>query len=191
MNVRTLCLAMLSFGESSGYDIRKEVSEGAYRHFVEASFGSIYPALAKLEEDGCVRSRREVQEGRPARKVYALTDKGEREFADALKGPLMPDTFRSPFLLAALCARNMDPADMQAAIDRHVGNLRDDLATIEDAAGRSASPGADWVERFTRETIHTMLGFIEAHRDELVAIADGRDDASALEGTTPFREAAE
>ena len=49
MNVRTICLAILFEGEASGYEIRKLSVEGEYSYFIDASFGSVCPALAKLE----------------------------------------------------------------------------------------------------------------------------------------------
>ena len=67
MNVRTICLAILYDGEATGYEIRKLSVEGEYSYFIDASFGSIYPALAKLELDGLVTSRVETQEGKPAK----------------------------------------------------------------------------------------------------------------------------
>ena len=174
MNVRTLCLAMLTGGETTGYDIRKRASEGAYRHFVEASFGSIYPALAKLEADGCVRRREETLPGRPSRKVYSITEEGEREFREALSAPIDRDVFRSPFLMVALCADQLDADVLSRAIDRQIVNLREDLAEIEREVGDRASAGAAWVEGFARNTIAASLDFLNAHRDELVALAADR-----------------
>jgi len=46
MSVRGLCLAILSYGDATGYEIRKESTEGRFSYFDDASFGSIYPALA-------------------------------------------------------------------------------------------------------------------------------------------------
>ena len=63
MNVRTLCLSILFEGEATGYEIRRLCVEGECAYFVEASFGSIYPALAKLEDDGLVESRVAQQDG--------------------------------------------------------------------------------------------------------------------------------
>ena len=54
MSVRTLCLAILNFGDATGYEIRKLSTEGKFRYFIEASFGSIYPTLARLEAEGLV-----------------------------------------------------------------------------------------------------------------------------------------
>jgi hypothetical protein len=45
VHVKTLCLAVLSMGDASGYEIKK-LLEGPFRHIHEASFGAIYPALA-------------------------------------------------------------------------------------------------------------------------------------------------
>ena len=36
MNVRTLCLGVLSSGEASGYEIKKEIEEGLFSHFIDA-----------------------------------------------------------------------------------------------------------------------------------------------------------
>lgn len=177
MNVRNLCLAILYFEDSTGYEIRKHVTEGAYCHFVEASYGSIYPALAKLEADGLVTSREEVHPGRPNRKVYSITVDGRDEFRAALAAPVQPDVFRSPFLLTALCAELMSPDAMARALDAQVANMRGDLETIDEAAADSAMLGADWVSRFAQHTISASLDFIAAHRDELIAIArEGEED---------------
>lgn len=66
MNVKTLCLAILSFGEATGYDIRKRAAEGPLSYFIESSFGSIYPALHRLRHEGLVERRREARLGRPS-----------------------------------------------------------------------------------------------------------------------------
>ena len=76
MNVRTICLAILFEGESTGYEIRKLSVEGEYSYFVDASFGAIYPALQKLEADKLVTSRVEQQDGKPAKKIYVITELG-------------------------------------------------------------------------------------------------------------------
>ena len=76
MNVRTLCLGILTTGEASGYEIKKEIEEGLFSHFIDASYGSIYPALTQLAGEGLVTVRAEEQSGKPDKKVYAITPKG-------------------------------------------------------------------------------------------------------------------
>ena len=65
MNVRSLCLGILSTGEASGYEIKKDIEEGMFSHFIDASFGSIYPALTQLAGEGLVTVREQEQTGKP------------------------------------------------------------------------------------------------------------------------------
>ena len=67
MNIRTLCLGILSLGEASGYEIKKDIEEGLFGHFIEASFGSIYPALNQLAAEGHVTVREQEQTGKQVR----------------------------------------------------------------------------------------------------------------------------
>src|SRR5256885_16602755 len=98
MDVRTICLGILTRGDATGYEIKKIFEEDGLQHFVEASFGSIYPALGKLTEDGLVSVRAEVQEKRPDRKVYSITPAARaRDLSETVKTPpAEPD--RAPFL---------------------------------------------------------------------------------------------
>ena len=45
MDVRTICLGLLTRGEATGYEIKKQFEGEGFGHFAEASFGSIYPAV--------------------------------------------------------------------------------------------------------------------------------------------------
>ena len=75
MDVKTVCLGMLTDGEASGYDLKKHF-ESSFGHFFAAGYGSIYPALASLAADGQVSCKCIPQEGKPDRKVYSITDAG-------------------------------------------------------------------------------------------------------------------
>ena len=44
MDVKTVCLGMLTDGEASGYDLKKKF-ESSFGHFFAAGYGSIYTAL--------------------------------------------------------------------------------------------------------------------------------------------------
>src|SRR3546814_18824939 len=81
MDVGALCLGVLSFGDTSGYGIRRAV-EDWFRHFGHASLGAIYPALAKLTARGAV----EVIGARDAplaKRVFRITEVGRSELAAA------------------------------------------------------------------------------------------------------------
>ncbi|MFD0915718.1 helix-turn-helix transcriptional regulator [Pseudahrensia aquimaris] len=174
MNVRTLCLAILNLGDSTGYEIRKLSTEGHFTHFVDASYGSIYPALNKLEVDGMVTSREEIQVGKPARKVYSITDQGRAAFAEALTRPVGKDVFKSEFLLLAMNAEIMDPAHVVRAINAQIDYLTSELAIIDEAQGSVDMEGADWVAEYGRTCIQVSIDYIKAHRGSLEAIAGKR-----------------
>ncbi len=67
MNVKTMCLGVLSIGEATGYEIKKQL-EGPFHHFYQASFGAIYPALSALLADGLVSVARSRRTASPTRK---------------------------------------------------------------------------------------------------------------------------
>ena len=70
-----IILGVLQSGPGHGYEIAKRVkalSDGV----LAVGEAKLYPCLHKLEQDGCVTAEWILQEGKPARKVYALTPKG-------------------------------------------------------------------------------------------------------------------
>ena len=69
-------LGLLAWQARTGYEI-KQVTDRSTRFFWGASYGQIYPELRRLEEAGLVVSREEPR-GRVPRRVYSLTDAGQR-----------------------------------------------------------------------------------------------------------------
>lgn len=73
-------------GESHGYDLAGVVQECALTD-AEIERASLYRTLKQLEAGGYVTSRWEADESGPARRLYRLTESGERylqEWADRL-----------------------------------------------------------------------------------------------------------
>jgi PadR family transcriptional regulator AphA len=181
MNVRTLCLSILFNGEASGYDIRRMCTEEEFAYFVEASYGSIYPALARLEEDNLVTSRTEQQDGKPARKVYSITEAGRSAFALQLAEPLGQDMFRSPFLLFARFAHIL-PRDLveqrcNEFLDRHMAAHQ----RLNDAVGKyECNPADQWVINFGRTVQEVAEQYFRTHMHELITMAraEPRKDAA-------------
>ena len=79
-DLEALILAVLLDGPKHGYEISKQIKavSGKTLQFGE---GQMYPALHKLEEAGSVQSTWEPQDGKPPRKVYALTETGKAQLA--------------------------------------------------------------------------------------------------------------
>jgi DNA-binding PadR family transcriptional regulator len=69
-DIRTAALLLLAEEPRNGYQIMQEVQERSGDVW-RPSPGSVYPALAQLEDEGLIRS-----EEHDGRKLYALTDEG-------------------------------------------------------------------------------------------------------------------
>jgi DNA-binding PadR family transcriptional regulator len=75
-DLETLVLGVLQAGPMHGYDLSKRLSNLS-RNMFRFGEGRLYPALHKLEKDGFIASEWEIQEGRPAKKIYTLTETGQ------------------------------------------------------------------------------------------------------------------
>jgi DNA-binding PadR family transcriptional regulator len=75
-------LGMLNLGRRTGYEI-KSLVDVSTRFFWAASYGQIYPELARLERAGLVKGEVDRSNGR-RRKAYELTAAGEEALHDWL-----------------------------------------------------------------------------------------------------------
>ena len=181
MNVRTICLAILYDGESTGYEIRKLSVEGEYSYFVDASYGSIYPALARLEAEKLVTSRVELQDGKPAKKIYAITPAGRTAFINSLFEKLGDDEFRSEFLLFARFASELPASLVEQRLNERLAQISETLAEFDRLCEDHTHPGDAWVIDFGRSCMVAARDYIEAHRGKLIALARPDSDAAAAE----------
>lgn len=75
-------LGMLTLGRRTGYEI-KSLVDVSTRFFWAASYGQIYPELARLEQRGLVKGEVDRSNGRRP-KAYELTPAGKRALRDWL-----------------------------------------------------------------------------------------------------------
>ncbi|MFC0335861.1 helix-turn-helix transcriptional regulator [Paenibacillus sepulcri] len=107
MNSQDVILGLLHRQPLSGYEI-KQMLEMPLSFFFDASFGTIYPTLAKLEAQGFIIKENVIQDGRPNKNVYSLTDAGRQQFQAFLESPMEKDSFRSDFLVRMFFGEYMD-----------------------------------------------------------------------------------
>lgn len=81
-----IILGFLVMSEMSGYEIKYHMSMST-AYFYEASFGSIYPSLRRLEKKGLIASKKSVTSGRN-KIVYTINSKGKKAFMQWLGGPI-------------------------------------------------------------------------------------------------------
>jgi PadR family transcriptional regulator, regulatory protein AphA len=133
-------LGMLRLGRRTGYEI-KSLLDVSVRFFWAASYGQIYPELARLEELGLVRGRRDDSGGR-RRKTYELTAEGERALDDWLTSsePLHFE-LRHEGMLKAFFSDALSPEERASQWRRmreEHERVGDQLRAIEPAASQGA-----------------------------------------------------
>ncbi|WP_413627992.1 PadR family transcriptional regulator [Fructilactobacillus vespulae] len=107
MKNKDIILGLLYEKNLTGYEIN-EIFKQIFSHFYDASFGMIYPTLRKLSDKGLVEKKVVVQEGRPNKNVYILTEDGKKEFINSLNTKLFPEVRRSDFLMRMYFGEHFD-----------------------------------------------------------------------------------
>ncbi|VAW22281.1 Transcriptional regulator, PadR family [hydrothermal vent metagenome] len=175
MNVATLCLAILQSGETTGYEIRKMSTEGEYAYFVDASYGSIYPALARLQADGMVTCRIEQQTGRPAKKVYSITKKGRQTFHQSLFNELDDDVFRSEFLLFARFATDLPASLVKKRLNERIEAMNSEIKQLKDIQDDKTTDADKWVIDYGIKCLTVAREHVASHMNELIGLAQPDD----------------
>ena len=169
MDVKSLCLGVLARGEASGYEIKKSFEEGPFAHIHEASFGSIYPALNRLTEEGLVSCTEMSQDKRPDKKVYSITARGREAFIERLSGPPAPDQMRSDFLFIIFFGHLLPPARLAQLIDRRIAWHEACLARMEDCGAEERPAGERFVHGLGLAVYGAAARYLKENRDDLLA----------------------
>jgi DNA-binding PadR family transcriptional regulator len=90
-------LGLLSHSPMTGYEIKKRM-EYTMKYFWNASFGSIYPTLKQLEEEGKISSA-ELEDNGRNKIVYQITEIGRKSLQNWLSEPVVKDELRYETLL--------------------------------------------------------------------------------------------
>jgi DNA-binding PadR family transcriptional regulator len=98
MSLKHALLGFINYGPMTGYELKK-FFDTSVAHFWNAELSQIYPALKAMESEGLVEMKVEVQEDRPNRKVYSITDTGRSELLDWLAQPAEREQVREPILI--------------------------------------------------------------------------------------------
>ena len=180
MDVKTLCLGVLSMGDASGYEIKK-VFEQAFSHFYVAGFGSIYPALAELTREGHVTCSDIEQDKRPAKKVYHLTESGLEAFRAALADTYPSHRVRSDFMVLLVFAHLLSPAQLSTVLEQRLADIEANLSHIDacsERCGNVQSEGADFAAGFARTVLEAGREYIEQHRNGFLQALENKDKES-------------
>ena len=114
-------LGLISFGEMSGYDLKRFADRSIHHFYWSPAASQVYSELRRLKSMGFVTERRVEQQTRPDKRLYQITQRGREELQRWLDRPEVdPDVGKSTFLLKLFFGR--DTSD-QVAIDQLLARL--------------------------------------------------------------------
>ncbi|MGA1740740.1 MAG: PadR family transcriptional regulator [Pseudohongiellaceae bacterium] len=168
MNTKILCLAALSLGKASGYDIGKKL-EDPFGHFVDVARSGVYPVLKSLEEEGLVQSEIVEQEALPNKKIYDLTDAG-RDFLKAELEVLVPThKIRSQFMFLLFFAEMLSPERLETIFEERIKDmecfLRDEPRWREYVSGNK---GQEFLLEYVHDKVKAEKEFLEKNAEMLI-----------------------
>ena len=168
MDIKTLCLGMLTSGEATGYDLKKHF-ESTFSHFYTAGYGSIYPALADLAEAGLVTCTELAEQGKPAKKIYRITKAGTAHFKQALERACPCHKLRSEFLAMMYFAQLMTPQQIDGLLGHRVEEIDQMLFTLGEIAHRQpdAALGPEFVRGFGETVLRAARQYITEQRQTI------------------------
>ncbi len=172
MDVQSILLGFLMKKSMTGYDLKKAFSI-SFSFFSGLSYGSIYPALKKMETQGLISKQVEIQDGAPNRKIYSITDAGKAAFIQALKAPLALEQSKNPFLMRLFFFAYLTPEERQATVVNYlnfVGQVHTQMESarpeIEAHADRFQYLCFEFGLRFFRDLTRNLSEIVHALDEE-------------------------
>lgn len=149
MALRHAVLAALLEGEYSGYQLAKAFDVGV-ANFWHALPQQLYAELTRLEKDGLIAGRQVVQETRPNKRLFRVTEAGAAELERFAAATAKPAVIRDDLLVM-----------VQAVDGVGAGPV------IEQLEGRAAGAAAK------AELFASLLRTLRGDRDENAFLRDG------------------
>ena len=131
MSLKLGLLGLLSIEPQSGYDLAK-IFENSLHYVWSASHSQIYPELARLQDDGLIKT---VERGARGRKAYCITAKGRRALARWLTETEPDRNDRNEAFMRMFFLWTLAPEDAQAFLEREIEWHRAGLAQYEGILG--------------------------------------------------------
>jgi PadR family transcriptional regulator AphA len=132
MSLKHALLGFINYGPMTGYELKK-FFDTSVAHFWNAELSQIYPALKAMESEGLVEMKVEVQEDRPNRKVYSITDTGRRELLGWLAKPSEREQVREPILIKVFFGSSLSKQELISVLQNCADETRTALTYLQHA----------------------------------------------------------
>ena len=127
--LRFIILGFLCDQSMTGYGV-KQLMMNSTSNFIDASFGSIYPALKRLENGGSI-SFVEIVEGGKYKKQYSITVKGKEEFLKWLREPCIFSPLNYGYLSKLFFYKHLRKDEIIQLINMFIGSVTVELEKVK------------------------------------------------------------
>lgn len=170
MALRHAVLAALLGGEYSGYQLAKAFDVGV-ANFWHALPQQLYAELTKLEKEGLVTGRQVVQETRPNKRLFRVTDAGLAELEQFAAAASKPSFIRDDLLVKVQAVDHIGTGPVIEQLEERVSAAEARIDLFGDLLRRMRGDADE--EEFLRRgerigpylTCLRGLAFEEDHRD--------------------------
>jgi DNA-binding PadR family transcriptional regulator len=134
VSLRYLILGLLIQKPMSGYDIKSLLKSFGWL-IGSPSFGSLYPALRALLEDGLVTVEGVPHQEKRPRKIYSVTEAGKQALQGWIDLPVLPDASLKSFIMRLVLADSFSTAGLIAYLQQRRAQVSAHQAALKRAGG--------------------------------------------------------
>ncbi len=131
MSLKHAIMVLLETEAGSGYDLLKRFKQ-RLGFFWQASHQQIYQQLKVMHQSGLIDCQLEVQQGKPDRKVYAMTDAGNKELLAWLHETCKPQKINDSLLVKLYGGHLLDKTVLLAEVRQHKSQHEKALLIMRD-----------------------------------------------------------
>lgn len=170
-------LGLLTFGEMSGYDLRK-VAEQSIGYFLTPAKSQIYSELRRLVSLGYATERQVEQRRRPDKRIYRITARGQRALREWLEGAEVESAeIRSPFLVKLFFGGHMSRESLLAQVKEMRQRDRDQLEKLKDIERKIAGRDEMFFPYLTLRCGLAHTRAVLRWEDEVIRMLQSREEA--------------
>ena len=186
MSLRHGLLGLLNYEPMTGYDLSKLFKE-SLGYFWHAKGSQIYRELDTMEKNGWLTSERIIQEEKPNKRVYSITDKGKEEFLrwletyDPFKESFVPkNAYLMRVFFGAEVSRENTLALFRRTHEKLLGYIREVEALVEELEQHAFGADSE-VSKYWKMTAKSGVIINKAQLEwinESIALLEGEDNVT-------------
>ncbi len=135
MSIKYVILGYINWKPSTGYELKRIIADSEILYW-SANNNQIYRGLVELYKADWVTQKVEQQDGKPARKIYTITQAGSEALMAWVRETPETPQLRKAFLMQLLWADGVETAVLQTLLDQYLDTVGSKLFMLRVQADR-------------------------------------------------------